>query len=312
LARRLRALVSLPLFVAVLGGACSTRESRGTDSNTNFLEPCTRDDECGSLICLCGQCSRTCEANADCSSLPGGVCRPNGEHPSACGADPGGACAVACGSDRDCAPMGLTCVLGFCADAALEKDGGVGGASGGTGNQGGGGASGGTRFSGGGPAGGSTNQMPDGSAGSGKAGGGGITGFPSGGAANSAGFGGASDASGTQSCQVPADCYPGIDQTTLKGTVQCLDRVPGGYCTHLCQSDQDCCAVQGECRTGRPQVCAPFESTGQMFCFLSCEGNVVSAAGYQDANLFCQGNANVAFTCRSTGGGAANRNVCSP
>src|ERR1043165_3965744 len=71
LARRLRALVSLPLFVAVLGGGCATRESRGTDSNTNFLKPCTGNDECGSLTCLCGQCSRTCEANANCSSLPG-------------------------------------------------------------------------------------------------------------------------------------------------------------------------------------------------------------------------------------------------
>src|SRR5437867_11551478 len=84
LARRLRALVSLPLFVAVLGGGCATRESRGTDSNTNWLKQCTRDDQCGGLTCLCGQCSRTCGANADCASLGGSVCRPNVEHPSAC------------------------------------------------------------------------------------------------------------------------------------------------------------------------------------------------------------------------------------
>jgi hypothetical protein len=115
-----------------------------------------------------------------------------------------------------------------------------------------------------------------------------------------------------QSCQVAANCYPGIDPKTLKGDVQCLTKVPGGYCTHLCQTDQDCCAVQGECKTGRPQVCAPFESTGQMFCFLSCEGSEVSGAGYTDSNLYCQQNANAAFGCRSTGGGAANRKICSP
>src|ERR1051325_1026586 len=144
LARRLRVFVSLPLFIAVLGGGCSTRASGGTDSNTNFLEPCTRDDECGGLTCLSGHCSRTCETNTDCASLRGGVCRPNVEHPSACGADTGGgACAVACGSDRDCAAWGLTCVLGFCEGSALAKDGGsVGGgpAGGGGGDHGGGGA----------------------------------------------------------------------------------------------------------------------------------------------------------------------------
>src|ERR1041385_5082346 len=153
LARRLHALVSLPLFVAVLGGGCATRESRGTDSNTNWLKPCTRNDECGDLTCLCGQCSRTCGANADCASLPGGVCRPNVEHPSACGADPGsGACAVACGSDRDCASLALTCVLGFCEDSAVAKDGGFAGASGSAGMPGGG-SSGGSGFSAGGAAG---------------------------------------------------------------------------------------------------------------------------------------------------------------
>src|SRR5947209_5988977 len=74
-----------------------------------------------------------------------------------------------------------------------------------------------------------------------------------------------------QACKVATDCYPGLEAGALKGEVQCLDRVANGYCTHLCQTDADCCAVSGECKTGFKQVCGPFESTGQMMCFLSCE-----------------------------------------
>ena len=83
-------------------------------------------------------------------------------------------------------------------------------------------------------------------------------------------------------CLAPEDCYPNIDHTELAGEVQCLDRVPEGYCTHECASDEDCCAVEGECETTLPQVCSPFESTGQMMCFLSCEEADVSGAGAED------------------------------
>src|SRR5262245_29883393 len=85
-----------------------------------------------------------------------------------------------------------------------------------------------------------------------------------------------------QACTAPTQCYPGVDQSTLKGTTTCLTQVSGGYCTHTCQADTDCCAVNGECRTNFPQVCGPFESTGQTYCFLSCDANTISAAGYTD------------------------------
>lgn len=118
------------------------------------------------------------------------------------------------------------------------------------------------------------------------------------------------------SCTSPSQCYPGVaDAGALKGTVLCLDRVPGGYCTHECTTDADCCAVEGECRTGFKQVCAPFESTGKMMCFLSCEGADVTAApdaGTTDTTEYCHRYANQAFGCRSTGGGAKNRKVCVP
>jgi hypothetical protein len=251
---RFRALVSLPLFVAVLGGACSTRVSGGTDSNTNFwLLPCTQDDECGGLTCLCGQCSRTCGANADCTNLAGGVCRPNVEHPSACGADTGGgACAVACGSNRDCESLGLTCVLGFCEDSAVAKDGGFAGASGS--NQGGGGTTGGgttgagaaTPLGGtaggagssfGGPSGGGAGRAAGGiggGAGSGAPGGkggvGGVVGAPpSGGGAGTGAIGG----TGGSVCVLPFGCESAAIQGMVNTTSEPLafDVCCSGTCT---------------------------------------------------------------------------------
>jgi len=59
-------------------------------------------------------------------------------------------------------------------------------------------------------------------------------------------------------------------------------------------------------------VCAPFESTGLLECFLSCEDAAVTASGLADSNAFCQSYANAAFICRSTGGGSKNRKVCVP
>ena len=115
-----------------------------------------------------------------------------------------------------------------------------------------------------------------------------------------------------QTCKVAADCYPGIDPATLQGDPVCLTRVPDGYCTHQCTRDPDCCAVMGECPNGLAQVCAPFESTGQTDCFLSCEAADVTNAGFTDSTAFCQAKANSTFICRSTGGGSSNRKVCVP
>jgi hypothetical protein len=131
-----------------------------------------------------------------------------------------------------------------------------------------------------------------------------------------------------QECEAPADCYPGVDAGAIQGEVQCLTRVTNGYCTHLCTKDTDCCATPGECKTGLTQVCAPFESTGQMMCFLSCEdddvakgiaaqapdggydGGVVDGGTREDG--YCRAYASAAFGCRSTGGGKNNRKVCVP
>lgn len=113
-----------------------------------------------------------------------------------------------------------------------------------------------------------------------------------------------------------SQCYPTLDASALVGTVTCLTQgIPNGYCTHTCTKDSDCCAVPGECLTGFKEVCASFESTAAMYCFLSCDAADISAApdaGTTDPNTFCTRWANASFTCRSTGGGSANRKFCGP
>jgi hypothetical protein len=125
-----------------------------------------------------------------------------------------------------------------------------------------------------------------------------------------------------QSCTPDAAnlCYPAVDGAALHGgPAVCLDRVTGGYCTHLCTTDADCCAVPGECLTSLKQLCAPFESTGQMLCFLSCDDRDIATADAgadatipTDPDTYCKTEVTSEFLCRSTGGGAANRKVCVP
>jgi hypothetical protein len=118
-----------------------------------------------------------------------------------------------------------------------------------------------------------------------------------------------------QSCTAASQCYATLDGAALHGTVTCLTQLQNGYCTHSCQSDADCCAVPGECTPGFKEVCAPFESTGQTYCFLSCAASDVTAppdAGTTDPTTYCQRYANASFTCRSTGGGSSNQKFCGP
>ncbi|MEZ4221391.1 MAG: hypothetical protein R3B13_10740 [Polyangiaceae bacterium] len=125
----------------------------------------------------------------------------------------------------------------------------------------------------------------------------------------SAGTGGRPEQTGA-ACDTPNDCYPDVaDRTAIQGEVQCLDRVRDGYCTHQCTDDAECCAADGECKTGIKQVCSPFESTGLKMCFLSCES---ADRGGVDEQEYCQSKAGPEFICRSSGGGSQNRKVCVP
>jgi hypothetical protein len=114
-------------------------------------------------------------------------------------------------------------------------------------------------------------------------------------------------------CEAPDDCYPNVEASDIQGEVRCLDRVKDGYCTHLCEADDNCCAAEGECKEGISQVCSPFESTDEKMCFLSCEEADLKGTGdAEDANAYCQQEAGTEFICRSSGGGSDNRKVCVP
>jgi hypothetical protein len=115
-----------------------------------------------------------------------------------------------------------------------------------------------------------------------------------------------------QACTAAGQCYPGVKDGELLGDAVCLDKVTGGYCTHLCTQDTDCCAAAGECVGAHAEVCSPFESTGDMYCFLSCEDADLKKTTLTDADQYCHTYAGAAFGCRSTGGGSQNRKVCMP
>ena len=103
------------------------------------------------------------------------------------------------------------------------------------------------------------------------------------------------------------DCYPDADHGELRGEVVCLDKVDLGYCTHTCTTDADCCAADGECETGLPQICSPYEDTNLMLCFLSCE-----SPGGMEESEYCRSNYGPDYNSRSSGGGNQNRKVCVP
>jgi hypothetical protein len=124
--------------------------------------------------------------------------------------------------------------------------------------------------------------------------------------------GGAGPTDTGQSCASADQCYPGVKAGELLGEAVCLDKVTGGYCTHHCTQDSDCCAAAGECTGGHAEVCGPFESTGELYCFLSCEDADLEKTQLVDGDQYCQTYAGAGFGCRSTGGGSENRKVCVP
>jgi hypothetical protein len=111
-------------------------------------------------------------------------------------------------------------------------------------------------------------------------------------------------------CATADECFPEVAEGELLGEPVCLDVGSGGYCSHTCTDDADCCAAAGECSSGLAQLCAPFTSDPDTYCFLSCEAEDLPE-GYEE-NAYCQEYAHPAFNCRSTGGGSDNKKICAP
>jgi hypothetical protein len=75
-----------------------------------------------------------------------------------------------------------------------------------------------------------------------------------------------------QACKAVDQCYPGVKEGELLGEAVCLTDVEGGYCSHLCTQDSDCCAAEGECTGNHAEVCSPFESNDDKYCFPELRG----------------------------------------
>lgn len=107
------------MLVPSCGG--STAEP-GSDSNTHWLSKCGSDADCGGLSCVCGSCSRRCDSDESCGTLPGATCAV----PATCDAEATAtatACVRACTVDLDCQAIrkDLVCSTGQC-EPALSND----------------------------------------------------------------------------------------------------------------------------------------------------------------------------------------------
>lgn len=102
--------LALTLLVAGCIESAPPPGSGRVDSESHWLAPCADDAECGGLACLCGVCTRACDAAAPC----GGEARCVDFGGAVCAPVP--ACAAGCEGDGDC-PDALRCIGGACQPA---------------------------------------------------------------------------------------------------------------------------------------------------------------------------------------------------
>lgn len=146
-ARFLRSLSALLLSALLAAVACSDAQGSDINGETHFLKLCQDDAAaCGSgLACLCGVCTRACEASSDCSAFPAAECvTPTAPaSPAACGSEPVSRCDVRCDADSDCRVLTSAhrCEAGFCR-APSNSGGTAGSGAGGSGGSAGAGAGG--------------------------------------------------------------------------------------------------------------------------------------------------------------------------
>jgi hypothetical protein len=127
--RFLRALCCLALAALFAAVACSDTQAGDINGETHFLKLCQTDGAaCGDgLSCLCGVCTRVCDASSDCAAHPRAEC----VEPLSCTAEePVWRCDVRCGNDADCSFLSRShrCQAGFCrAPSGFGGTAGIGG-----------------------------------------------------------------------------------------------------------------------------------------------------------------------------------------
>lgn len=108
---------ALVLAICLLGASCEPDGEPRAGSQTNWLRACDRDAQCGNeMMCDCGVCTRSCDAQASCDDLSGATCIPSSDTGAIgiCGgrAPANGLCLPRC-ADQICAD-GQTCISGVC------------------------------------------------------------------------------------------------------------------------------------------------------------------------------------------------------
>ena len=162
-------------FVALFGaaGGCG-RAERSTGSQTNWLNPCNQDADCGAGECWCHVCSAPCAADDECAS---GSCRATEDLGCAGPSTSPLLCVVECSTQADCRGRGpgIECVNGAC--LPTQAPGAAGAGTGGTGGA----------TSGGAPSAGAGGSAKSGAGGSAKSGAGGSAKSGAGGASSGSG-----------------------------------------------------------------------------------------------------------------------------
>lgn len=100
--------------------ACNGMVAPSVGSETNWVGKCTRDEDCATLSCVCGLCTRACDATTACPGTAGQqTCAQSGSKAfgSTCGSastTPTGLCLRPCAADVDCGSA-FQCEDGACA-----------------------------------------------------------------------------------------------------------------------------------------------------------------------------------------------------
>lgn len=105
----------LALLTTCVLVACQ-ESSRSGDTQTNWLKTCNVSEECGALECICGRCTKSCEAS-DCSDVAAeAVCvaAPHQGLQDLCGdSEPTAMCLDGCDTEGQCG-SGQQCLEGAC------------------------------------------------------------------------------------------------------------------------------------------------------------------------------------------------------
>ena len=108
-------------FATSVAVACASDSVEVEGTNTNWLQPCSTDDDCGTGICDCGFCTTQCVSTAECAELTGTECATALRLTDRCAARSAGLCVLYCESGSDCSG-GATCVSGLCREAVAPTD----------------------------------------------------------------------------------------------------------------------------------------------------------------------------------------------